>query len=358
MSFGLSMDRVIKNLADEETRDWFDARLKYACTHDPFDFYPAIYRNCHGKMDGWDLGVLMSDDYKNKTIMIFGANDADNYDKHSYEILRRSALKSNIYGFLNNNPKQKELFGLPVLSIFDLDEKLKDSLFIISSPKAGKAMYHELTRFGISQKNIFFPSYGRLTAGMGNQYFDVFQPVDKEVFVDAGCYNAETSISFSDWCKGDYEMIYAFEASNNMAKVCREKFQQAGITSFELVEKACYDNAGKVNFICDSTSELFGGARVDDDARGIEVPTESIDNVLQGKRVTFIKMDIEGSELAALKGATDSIRQWRPRLAISLYHKFEDIIEVPSYIVSIVPDYHLYIRHYSSDIWETVLYAI
>ena len=69
-------------------------------------------------------------------------------------------------------------------------------------------------------------------------------------------------------------------------------------------------------------------------------------------------MDIEGSELEALKGAAETIKKWRPKLAISIYHKYEDIIEIPEYILSIVPDYSFYIRHYSSDIWETVLYAI
>lgn len=74
--------------------------------------------------------------------------------------------------------------------------------------------------------------------------------------------------------------------------------------------------------------------------------------------MTFIKMDIEGAELEALHGCRDTIIKYRPKLAICVYHKPEDIIEIPSYIHEIVPEYKLYLRHHSKDLSETVLYAL
>lgn len=73
--------------------------------------------------------------------------------------------------------------------------------------------------------------------------------------------------------------------------------------------------------------------------------------------MTFIKMDIEGSELNVLKDARKTIMKYKPRLAICIYHKPEDIYEIPEYILSIVPEYRFWIRHYSSYTWETALYA-
>ena len=76
------------------------------------------------------------------------------------------------------------------------------------------------------------------------------------------------------------------------------------------------------------------------------------------ERVTFIKMDVEGSELEALKGARRTIVRDKPKLAICIYHKPEDMLTLPWYIKSLVPEYKLYLRHHSVMATETVLYAM
>lgn len=76
------------------------------------------------------------------------------------------------------------------------------------------------------------------------------------------------------------------------------------------------------------------------------------------EKVTFIKMDVEGAELEALKGARKTIMKHHPRLAISIYHKPEDIWEIPAYILSLSEDYRFYIRHYQFSKNETILYAV
>lgn len=83
-----------------------------------------------------------------------------------------------------------------------------------------------------------------------------------------------------------------------------------------------------------------------------------LDDVLKGERVTFIKMDIEGSELAALKGAANTIRSQKPKLAICIYHSPQDMLNIPIYIKSLVPEYKIYIRHYTDMMLETVCYAV
>lgn len=75
-------------------------------------------------------------------------------------------------------------------------------------------------------------------------------------------------------------------------------------------------------------------------------------------RVSFIKMDIEGSELEAIKGCKEHIKRDKPILAICVYHKPEDIVDIPLYILSLRSDYRFMMRHYSTKNSETVLYAI
>ena len=84
----------------------------------------------------------------------------------------------------------------------------------------------------------------------------------------------------------------------------------------------------------------------------------TIDGALDGEEATFIKMDIEGSELSALKGGGGTIRKYRPKLAICTYHKPEDMWEIPEYVLSLHEDYRLYFRHYNYSRTETVMYAL
>ena len=75
------------------------------------------------------------------------------------------------------------------------------------------------------------------------------------------------------------------------------------------------------------------------------------------ERVDFIKMDIEGAELAALSGAANVIGRHRPKLAISGYHKPEDLWEIPNKIMDLNPNYVLSFGHHSPVPWESVFYA-
>lgn len=74
--------------------------------------------------------------------------------------------------------------------------------------------------------------------------------------------------------------------------------------------------------------------------------------------MTFIKMDVKGSEVEALRGAEQIIRRQHPKIAVSIYHKPEDILELPALILSLRSDYHFYLRHCSFYDSETVLYAV
>lgn len=88
-----------------------------------------------------------------------------------------------------------------------------------------------------------------------------------------------------------------------------------------------------------------------------KVSTTKMDSIIKD-RVTLIALDIEGVELAALKGAEKIISTYKPKLAICLYHNIEDFITIPNYLNDLNLGYKFYIRHHSCFFCETVLYAI
>jgi hypothetical protein len=94
------------------------------------------------------------------------------------------------------------------------------------------------------------------------------------------------------------------------------------------------------------------------EAGGSEIPVVALDEVLGGSRVTFVKMNIEGAEIEALRGAANSIARWRPKLAISAYHRPSDLWEVAATVREIDPGYRFHLRQHDGGIIETVLYAL
>lgn len=185
------------------------------------------------------------------------------------------------------------------------------------------------------------------------QYFpeDIFILGDEEVFVDGGAYDGDTIEAFLEHTEQKYKYIYAFEPDK---------------TNYERLLKRGYKQNVKIHnagLFCETKEMRFDSNR----GGSSKIGEEGIDTVqvikfddleLPENKITFIKMDIEGSELNALKGMQETIKKNKPKLAICIYHKFEDLWELPLFIKSLVPEYKLYIRNYTSYLDEIVLYAV
>ena len=184
----------------------------------------------------------------------------------------------------------------------------------------------------------------------------MFKPRRDEVFIDAGCYNGDTIANFIKWTGGSYSYIYGIEPNKESAYLCRNNICKAGYQNVEIIEAAAYSKNGCISFHCDD-GELKGTQSAINPNGELTVKTRTIDDILAGERVSLIKMDLEGGEKAALIGACKTIKKWHPKLAISIYHKKEDIFELPSLILNYCNEYRFRIRHYSNFSSETVLYA-
>lgn len=183
-------------------------------------------------------------------------------------------------------------------------------------------------------------------------YFDkeIFQLMPEQVVVDGGGYDGDTFERFCHFYGKDYVKHWYFYEPDalNMQKAQKLLNNEKGI----IFRKAgLSDTCGKIHFAQTGT---VGSKCSESGKESIDVV--SIDEDIEEK-VTFIKLDIEGKELDALKGAKKQITENTPILAICLYHKKNDILELTEYIKEINPSYKLYIRHYSESHWDTILYA-
>ncbi|RSK28615.1 FkbM family methyltransferase [Bacillus sp. HMF5848] len=344
---------------------------------------------------------------ESKPIVLFGAGGIGQF---YLSILKRLDNLREIYFCDNNSNKWGQVIdGVPVISFNELNKKYRECYIIVTS----LAFYHDL-RMQLEEKGLkplldlsihsvitddihfydafqnykkfisdhlteFSTVYRRLEdefsrrvyidrlnycitlntkylaplKSVSSQYFErgIVSISDNEIFIDGGGYTGDTVDEFIKQTDGKFSTIYSFEPEISKHMEFQKKVK--GYKNVHLIDKGLWSNSTVLKF-----NALGSGSSNVDKNGDILINVTSIDEFLQESPVTFIKMDIEGVELEALKGAEQSIKKYRPKLAICVYHKPEDIIEIPLYLNEIVPTYKFYLRHYNYGGSETVLYAI
>jgi FkbM family methyltransferase len=181
-------------------------------------------------------------------------------------------------------------------------------------------------------------------------------PAPGDHVIDAGGCFGDTALGFAD-VVGERGHVYVFDPMPKHCSIMGEAVaMNPGLAPrISIFCVGLADEVRNVPPLTDGDTINPGACIVTD-----EVPTTTIDELALHHpvpRLDFIKMDIEGSELSALKGAETSIRRWRPKLAISLYHRPEDFFSIPLWIDSLGVGYRFFLDHYSIHNEETVLYA-
>lgn len=261
---------------------------------------------------------------------------------------------------IDSYPEGKTVGELPVISLDRLpDCAEKEICVVISSYKNGQEMTAALYDGGISGDRIVDAGNVIYHLTEGAIYFDLGQmnpQVSGEFFIDAGCYDGFTTKEFLRWCKNN-GYAYCFEPDRiNVENVRRTLSDNTG--RYELVEKALWSETTMLSMNARGDFATSVALPNHDDWLQERVEAVALDDFLADKKVTFIKMDIEGAEMAALLGAREIITKQKPKLAISIYHKTEDILTIPQLILEYNSDYKLFLRHYSFSDYDTVLYAI
>ncbi len=206
----------------------------------------------------------------------------------------------------------------------------------------------------IHNRKYNYVDYSEIMEPMFNQYFadDIFSFGENEVYVDGGANTGCVTSFFMARVKSRYEKIYAFEPdpaySDFFVKRFAKEIEQGRV---RFVPKGLYDRQQELRFehkedsasrIAESGDMVIEVTRLDDEIKD---------------RVTFITLDLEGSEIPALLGARETIARCKPKMCVCLYHGVESLWEIPLLIHDMIPEYRLFVRHHSCSATETVLYA-
>ena len=330
--------QVYDNLADDLSREIYLARSLYSLTCDR-DHLKDIIRKMPLSLA---LRSQTAQHFDSKLALV-GAGDWANYILRFFPEIH--------WDYIADNFKAGSDFHQnPVITPEDLYQRTKgESVYIVVSVLFGyHAIVKQLTDLGFRQDQIL--SLGEIT--YRHQYFDLeaIHFNRNEVFLDIGALDGSTSRRFAEVTKNQYKEILCFEPNKESYEICQHNLRD--LHDVTVLNKGASDQTGLA-----SMSGSGGGANILLSSSNSEtIETTRIDDVC--KEASYIKMDIEGVELDALHGAAQLISSHRPKLAISVYHLRTDIWTIPQFLISLHPDYRLYLRMYSLKGNDVVLYAL
>jgi len=186
------------------------------------------------------------------------------------------------------------------------------------------------------------------------RYDSIVEPKLGDIVSDIGAYVGDTTLWFSK-AVGPQGKVYAFEPEPRNFEKLKANLERNRVTNVIPLQLALSENEGEIQ-----VASGAGSSAIIQAGAGTSVKVTTIDRFVKTNklpRVDFIKMDVEGHELKVLAGAKETIKTFKPSLALSAYHRGEDFVELPNFLLELNPNYRFYLRHCTSSWSETVLYA-
>ncbi len=338
--------RIYSHIQDSYSRFIYEKRVMWSLTGD--DKYMTDI--LESLLDYDSIGELMekANEVKDKLVIRGVGND--------YRVIKGLYPTLECAFFVDYDPTKqgKYVDGKKILSPEDYYDNYSDYYVMVNSAAANGEIVNELLEHGISDDRIL--NLGKCYEGMcDKQYFekDILPVYENEVFIDGGCYDGRTIRQFIKYCGGDYKKIYSFEPDKSNYHRTLRMLESSPVDRLEVINKGLWNESTILSFLADANQ----ASKISEQG-SFCIDTVSIDEVVGEEKVTFIKLDVEGAEYKALEGARRTIERDHPKLAISIYHKSEDIFELPELILSMCENYRFYLRHYQLSPNETILYGV
>lgn len=214
--------------------------------------------------------------------------------------------------------------------------------------QASRQCLLDLLSFRLGE-NLAYSSFSHADA----QYFNAVtlpglqgRPV---IYLDGGAYNGDTFAEAGRHMELAQAWLFEPDPDNYRTMVERVRAGTVGATCLPC---ALSDRYGILSFEPggEAATIVAGGSQ--------RIVTLALDELLPQQRVDFLKLDVEGAEAAALRGARRLIERSRPVLALSLYHLPRDPWELPALLREMCPDYRFYLRQHCLNSFDSVLYAV
>ncbi len=189
---------------------------------------------------------------------------------------------------------------------------------------------------------------------------NVLRLSDTEIFCDLGAYRGDTIDEFLRYTNNKYNKIYAMEADEKTFK--KLEIHCENIKNTDIYNMAAWRKEETLHFAkrAGRNSRLQSITEFDIVPKKlVDIKANSVDNILNNRPITYLKMDIEGAEYEGIMGAKNTLETYKPKLNIAGYHRSEDIFKIPLLLKSINSEYKVYFRHHPYfPAWDNNFYFI
>lgn len=200
-----------------------------------------------------------------------------------------------------------------------------------------------------------------------DEKFDLLNIGTEETVVDLGAYDGDTLVEFLNGTSMQFRKLYAMEPDNKNYRKLKRQLYMIGSALLEAYNAGAWDEDTTITFnmragrgsTAAGTTNAANSASPRRSLHFRDIRMMKTDTMLRGDAATYIKIDVEGAEENALRGAKETISNFRPKLNVALYHRNEDMFRLPLLISELNRKYKFYMRHhpYVPD-WDTNLYCV
>lgn len=208
-------------------------------------------------------------------------------------------------------------------------------------------------KWQVSLDSRYLPAGDRRRAHFGVPFLTMPEDV---AIVDVGAFDGDSLRNFLFW-RGNFRVYYALEPDPISYRRLTEYTRSlpASIAQrIRAVQAAAAETAGKLMV---SPTGKPGSTPGQNSSQAEAITSIRISDYFAGEQINYLKLDIEGAEHQALAGAWDLIERDRPMLAVAMYHKPLDIVEIPMEIIRHTPGYRYFVRSHDDDGIDLTFYA-
>lgn len=328
---------IYSRLVDETSKEIFQSRLLMSLTGNISEIRKLVLKTEAGR----SLKALLENQNR---IYLYGAGIRG-------QRIVQMFPKMNWEGYIDRE-KEGTCNNIKIIKLENLKSD-EAAIILITNLEGYDEIKDDLLAHGIHQDFIYTLNDFEVIAHQ-DQYFEercIEYFCDHQgAFLDAGSFDGADCVKFVNSNLYHNNILYAFEPDEKNYVICKKKLE--GLSNVEVFNVGLAARAKKAYFLADKGE----CSRITDEGDCV-IDIDTIDSIIGENPIGYIKMDIEGNELEAIKGAKKHITRDKPNLMISVYHKIDDIIEIPKLLLEYNPNYKFALGHYSVCNADTVLYA-